>query len=137
MDVVVGENASRRGGVLMERAIRPVCVECGAELLLTASGWLCPNGHGKVRPMTPLESDTFAGLDIYTGPDNPCPECDGTGEVECYYCDGTGYETCGHCGGETECCECDGEGTITCDVCEGKKVVTSSVELSAKHCRVL
>lgn len=49
----------------------------------------------------------------------PCPDCDGQGEVTCEACDGTGYEDldveeCNDClsAGSLECGRCNGEGRI-------------------------
>lgn len=54
-----------------------------------------------------------------------CPECDGTGVVECYNykrdvesCAGTGRVTGGDTEG-TKCRICDGTGQITCPKCDG------------------
>ena len=46
-----------------------------------------------------------------------CPECDGTGYVDCGSCDGTGDCEC-HCGHQHDCHECDGTGEVACSDCQ-------------------
>lgn len=48
---------------------------------------------------------------------DPCPECQGTGVVDCYDCDGSGFGREGH--EEDPCPTCNGDGDSTCDTCEG------------------
>jgi DnaJ-class molecular chaperone len=47
-----------------------------------------------------------------------CPECSGTGKLDCTYCDGEGYTAKD---GEWEilCDICFGEGKQDCDECDG------------------
>lgn len=55
----------------------------------------------------------------------PCDNCDGTGEVECRECDGSGELDCDYCDGSgmyedgEECDMCEGAGRITCGNCNG------------------
>ena len=56
----------------------------------------------------------------------PCDNCDGTGETECDRCDGNGEEDCDYCGGSgmdedagEECDMCEGDGKQTCEHCNG------------------
>lgn len=52
----------------------------------------------------------------------PCPACQGTGEIECENCEGTGKCTC-ECGHRHDCGECDGDLYVRCEVCDGKKFI--------------
>ena len=65
----------------------------------------------------------------------PCDNCDGTGETECDRCDGNGEEDCDYCGGSgmdedagEECDMCEGSGKMTCGRCNG------SGEESCQYC---
>ena len=51
-----------------------------------------------------------------------CPNCEGTGEEECYGCGGEGDI-------ENEICEiCDGTGTIECAMCGGDSQFIQNTE---------
>ena len=65
----------------------------------------------------------------------PCDNCDGTGETKCRRCDGNGEEDCDYCGGSgmdedagEECDMCQGSGRMTCGNCNG------SGEESCNYC---
>ena len=65
----------------------------------------------------------------------PCDNCDGTGETQCGRCDGSGEEDCDYCGGSgmdedagEECDMCEGSGRMTCGRCNG------SGEESCNYC---
>lgn len=47
-----------------------------------------------------------------------CPQCKGSGGVECEECEGEGTRLCSSCGSDTADCEdCEGEGSIDCELC--------------------
>lgn len=52
---------------------------------------------------------------------NPCPECEGQGDVPCSACEQTGTRECPTCegGDAVPCEECEGDGELTCETCVG------------------
>lgn len=101
--------------------------DCGTEMLLTRSGWICPiclnsrivpdgavsvfRSVAKQHPDWCIVSEMPAVI--------PCPECEGEGEIECSKCDGTGSDKCCECGGLIDCPKCDGSGFADCGECDG------------------
>lgn len=94
-------------------------------MLLASSGWVCPEGHGKIQPVK-YGDDKIIGRDIvHVGdPYGECPTCKGKGVLACEECDGDGYTTCDHCGSTIDCEECDGDGHLPCEDCEGTGQLT-------------
>ena len=53
------------------------------------------------EPISLMEYQRRHDDDVYFDETVECPECDGSGDGECF-----------HCGGHIECEECDGEGVV-------------------------
>lgn len=49
---------------------------------------------------------------------DPCNECSGFGEIDCFHCRANGYVEDNE-GVESECGECNGVGTLECEHCNG------------------
>jgi len=105
----------------MNMKLNTKCSTCGAEMMVSVTGMSCPNGHGKIIPLTTMQRKELGGrIDmIHDDEKIECLECKGTGEIECPECEGTGWTECPHCFSEVECPECDGDGMLECDVCGG------------------
>jgi hypothetical protein len=90
-------------------------------MVSVVSGFLCPNGHGRIVPFD--ETNRMYAGDTLTQEDAAvqCMACKGTGLVDCDECDGIGKVKC-NCGYQHECDVCDGTGEAEYDQCEYNKL---------------
>jgi len=62
--------------------------------------------------------------------DNACPNCSGSGNIDCTRCGGTGFVSvkCSHCGGDgvVTCKTCGGRGTVRCVKCGGRGIIRAT-----------